>query len=131
MKLFRNFLMLFVFIAVASCIPDDERTCQYSEYARTTSVTGPETIIVNQEATFNVTFRVENSCGSFLNFAVSEGFPKQVAAIAYYEGCDCGQSASTLTREYKFTPTQTGEFEFRFYTGTTTFITKTLTVTEE
>ncbi len=116
-------------LALTSCdISDDARTCISTIYAPAIEVTGPTTATVNQEVDFVVKFKIENSCGSFLGFAESNGWPRQVAATVRYNGCDCNEVATTVTRNYKFKSTVAGEYVLKFLTANSQYITKTITV---
>ena len=130
---FKLFAFVVALAALGSCDigSDEDQVCSASVYAPATDVTGPETAIVNQEVSYSVKFNITNTCGSFINFAASSGFPKQIAPVVNYEGCECSNLTSTQVKNYVYTPTQVGTYEFKFLTGTNLYITKTLVVTEE
>ena len=125
------FILAFVATTVVSCDlgGDDENICSSTLYAPATQVTGPSTATVNEQVTYAVSFNIANSCGAFSSFTSSTGFPKQVAAVVNYNGCSCTPQNTTVTKNFQYTPTQAGTYEFKFVSGTNTFITKTLTVT--
>lgn len=133
MKSFKFSLFLILLLTtVYSCIDIEEsdQTCKYSGYAFATEVTGPATAIANEEITFAVKINIGNACGVFSKFETSSGFPKEVGAVVDYNGCNCPNQNNFVTKEYKYTPTQEGEFQFKFISGSNTHITKTVTVTE-
>jgi hypothetical protein len=129
-KLFAFILALTTVVGCELGDDDGEQVCFSQVYAPATEVTGPETATINQEVTYFVKFNVTNSCGTFYNFAVSTGFPKQVAAVVNYDGCSCTAQTTSVTKSYKYTPTQAGSYLFQFYAGNNIYIEKTLTVTE-
>lgn len=117
-------------LALTSCdITDDTQTCIATIYAPATEVTGPATATINQEVDFAVKFKIENSCGSFLGFAESTATPKQIAATVRYDGCDCNEVVTNVTKNYKFKATVAGEYTLKFLTANSQYITKTITVT--
>lgn len=130
MKYFKLTLFIFILSIFTACDIDgeDNRNCYSEGYTAITAVTGPAEVDVNEPIVFNVTFNIENDCGSFIRFDTSQLFPKEVAARVAYAGCECDDVETTLVKEYKFTPTQTGELEFKFLSGANQFITKKVTV---
>lgn len=133
MKFFKSkFLgLLLVISGITACSVDDgDEYCFYQQNTSTTTVTGPETALVNEEITFDVSFKIANDCGSFSGFNQSEGYPKQVVAVVGYNGCNCNEQVTTVTKEYNFTAATPGEYELRFLT-TDFYISKFITVTEE
>lgn len=115
---------------IASCdITDDTRTCITTVYAPATEVTGPATATVNQEVDFIVKFKIENSCGAYLGFSQSNGWPKQVAPTVRYNGCECNDAITNLTKNYRFKATTAGEYVLKFLTTNNQYITKTINVT--
>lgn len=132
MKLKFLSLLLFVGILTACSLDDSDQSCFYQAAMTTTAVTGPETVVVNTPAVYNVTFYVANSCGTYNSLQESGGFPKSIVALVDYDGCNCSEVASYPTKPYTFTPTAVGTYEFRFLTDNQAApIVKTLTVTAE
>lgn len=132
MKIIR-FQMIAFFIGLlilTSCdITDDAETCIVTVYAPATEVTGPETATVGEEVNFVVKFKIENSCGAYIGFAESNSWPKQIAPMVRYDGCDCNEIITTVTKNYKFKATVAGEYVLRFLTTNNQYITKTINVT--
>ncbi len=122
-------LLLLITALVTSCdVSDDTQTCISTVYAPATEVTGPATATVNQDVTYVVKYKIENSCGAFLNFAKNETLPLQIAVVARYSGCNCNEVARIETRNYIYKPATAGEHTIKFFSGNGLFISKTLTV---
>lgn len=132
MKLKFLFFLLFAGLLSACSIDASDSSCFNQAAMTTTAVTGPQTVVVNTAATYNVTFYVANSCGTFNSLRSTDGFPKSIVAIVDYNGCECNEVASYVTQPYTFTPTTAGTYEFRFLTDNENApIVRTLTVTAE
>ncbi|MFP9098412.1 hypothetical protein ACLI09_05100 [Flavobacterium sp. RHBU_24] len=125
--------LLLVMAMLSGCSVDSTPSSCYNQLAMTTTqVTGPATVVVNTQATFNVSFYVANACGEFNNFQQTPDFPKSVVAFVDYDGCNCEQIGWYDTQPFTFTPTTVGTYEFRFLTDNPdTPIVKTLVVTAE
>lgn len=126
----KSLFVLFTLVFLSSCdLGDDQETCYYVAGVGTTAVTGPETADVNEEISFNVTFKVAGNCGSFLQFFEAEtGNEIKITVNAKYEGCDCDGVETTRTAVYKFKATSPGIYKLIFKKTNTEFITKTITV---
>lgn len=133
MKHFR--LKLFAFVAVltigAACSIDEaDQYCFNTVATGIEEVTGPATTTVNVPVTFNASFKILSSCGSFSRFSETNGFPKEIVAVVNYEGCRCTQLASTVTKPYTFQSATAGEFILKFIKPDGSSISKTVTVTQ-
>ena len=131
-----KFLALVIIIAgiTAACSldGDNDTTCYSSGYAFTTSVSGPDSTVVNRPITINLNFKLDNSCGSFNRIAESNGYPKDIFPIVEYNGCDCTTTATTLTKPYIFTAPAAGSYVLRLQKDATpAYITKTIVVTAQ
>lgn len=124
-------IALFGAATFTSCLNDDVTTesCNYSIQNPVTDVTGPSTGTVGQQVTLSVKFNQGNACHVSSDFIETGTNPKTVSVNSNYVGCVCAQSTQVLTKEYKFTPTSAGEYQFKFQANNT-FITKTVTVTQ-
>ena len=122
-------------LLISGCSLDDggSDNCYYIGYASVSGVTGPETVAVNESAVFEVDFVVLSDCGDFVRFQVSNpsvsGF-RTVSPVVAYTGCQCAEIATTETEQFTFQVAEAGEYELRFPTSNTSYITKIITVTE-
>ncbi len=123
---------LIVISAIAACSLDSgQNECFVSIKSTALTVTGPETTTVNVPITFNVKFGVINNCGEFNRFMETTSFPKIITAIVDYDGCECANTPNgSDTKPYVFTATTAGTYELKFWKDTSSYITKTITVTE-
>lgn len=118
-------------ITACSLGDDSEQYCFFQAYAPATTVTGPDTTTVNVPITLNVSFSISNSCGVFNRFGESVSFPKTIAAVIDYTGCECTAVTGTTTKPYVFTSATAGTYVLNFTTAVNnTPITKTITVTQ-
>lgn len=138
MKKMRFIYLLIVTLStllIAGCSFDDDGddNCYYQGYASISDVAGPETVAVGEPAVFDIDFVVLSDCGDFFRFQVSNpsvsGF-RTVSPVVAYTGCQCAEVARTETEQFTFQVEEAGEYELRFPTSNTTYITKTITVTE-
>jgi hypothetical protein len=128
-----NFLALIAVAGIiAACSLDSsEPVCFYQAHAPTTIVSGPDSTTVNVPITINVAFTVSNSCGEFNRFAEGTTFPKAIAPIIDYNGCDCTPGNTLNLEPYIFRAPTAGRYVLNFATGTTSApISKTITVTQ-
>lgn len=128
-------LRLIVFIAaltaMAACSTDEsDMECSSEGFIDATGVTGPETVLVNEPAVFNVSFKLFNDCGSFKGFSQNNVFPRAIRVTATYEGCTCTPITTTETEQYTFTSATPGTYVLQFFTGQNEFISKTIVVSE-
>lgn len=136
MKLLVKFVIIAILTAGAvSCNEDDDisigqEQCKYEIQAFVNDVTGPETATIGETVTLSVNFYSGNGCYKSSRFAESVSFPKEVSVMGYYEGCICTEIAELITKPYAFTPSETGEYEFKFKSTDGSFIVKTILVIE-
>jgi hypothetical protein len=115
---------------VAACsIDEGDNECTYSQQGEFTLVTGPDTAVVNEEITLNVSVKMLRECGTFDEFSQSNGYPKEVYPIIFYPDCGCKVANTFTTVPYTFSASVAGQYELRFQTATNPII-KTITVTE-
>lgn len=124
------FLLLFVSTAItSSCSDDNEVSIITKKAAFTTAVVGDAAADVNEEITLNVTFTVDNNCGSFFTYdETTAANVKTITVVAQYEGQDCGTTPTTKTAAYKFKATVAGSYTLKFKKSATEFITHTVVV---
>lgn len=110
------FICFLVFSMLTSCSKDEQnRDCNSTKNTPVQEINAPETAVVNQTVEIEVSFFLNNSCGSFSKF-LAEGTER--SRIVYietnYEGCTCAQVIKSETRIYEFTPTETGTYMLKF-----------------
>lgn len=128
---FLAFLVAAGSITACSLGDDSEQYCYTQNYAPASAVTGPETTTVNTPITLNVAISIGNSCGVFNRFAETTTFPKTIAAVIDYTGCECTSVTTPTVKTYTFTAATAGTYELKFTTATAaTPIVKTITVTQ-
>jgi len=120
---------------LAGCSLDgdnDNNNCYTRAYMAATAVTGPDSTTVNTPVNFNVSFKVVNSCGTFVGFQqFNTTFPRQIGATVDYTGCNCTETNTILTKPYEFKPTVAGSYILHFLTEDPNFpIVKTIVVTQ-
>jgi len=97
--------------------------------ARVTQVTGPNTVLVNQETDFTVEFHTTNGCGKFENLeSTSNGNVITLSVVAKYSGCICTDVILQGETTYKFKPTQGGIYYLKFVQPDNTHFIDTVTV---
>ena len=124
-------LVVFVATAFTSCSDDDSNNAVVPVLKKSfvTAVTGPVEGDVNQELTLNVTFAVENNCGSFNKYIeTTEGTTKTIEVEAKYEGTNCGTTPTTKATTYKFKSAAEGTYALKFKKTATEFVTHTIVI---
>jgi len=122
-------LLLSATCTFTSCSDDDDSKPVEKRTAFVTLVDGGETAAVNQEVKLNVSFIVDNLCGSFGKFTeVSEATGKSIVVEAKYEGENCGQAIDTLVAEYKFKAATAGSYILKFKKSATESVNHTVVV---
>ncbi|MFP9117871.1 hypothetical protein ACLI08_08790 [Flavobacterium sp. RNTU_13] len=133
MKKFIAITALFVVAFITGCsLSNNEPYCYSAAAAPITSVTGPDTGQVNTPLTFTVLIQAASSCGELDRFYESTtGFPKDISAIVKYEGCNCDNKVTSLSKQYTFTAAASGTYTLRFTTANSAApIVKTITITQ-
>lgn len=138
MKKMRFIYLLLVTLStllITGCSFDDDGddNCYYQGYASISDVAGPETVAVGEPAVFDIDFVILSDCGSFIRFDTygsGTGEYTSVSPAVAYTGCQCAEIARTETEQFTFQVDEAGEYELRFPTSNTTYITQTITVTE-
>ena len=136
MKLKRTyFIILFSTITLglfSSCNKNDdekEEECITNKTEYVTSVNSPATGTVNQNVTIEVIFGVSNGCGGFGKFIETEnGTTRIIEVEAKYVGCICTQDAPIRTTNYEFITNTAGNYELKFKSSPTEFITVNLMI---
>ena len=129
-----KFIALGIAVAgiIAACSLDEGiQECTYTQVNPITAVTGETTMTVTDSIIFDVTVKLANECGEFQQFTETNGFPKRISALSYYDNCQCGSQTVTITEPYKFKTSAPGTYELKFVTDDADEpIVKIITVTE-
>ncbi len=125
----KYFFIFLAFVAFLNCDKDDSNNdCNTLEIAYVTDVQAPETINVGEDIEIEVSFTVRNSCGDFADFIQQQNETTRIIEIkAKYEGCECLQVAETITTIYTYNPSIPGDYEFKFKSSQTEYITVIVT----
>lgn len=117
---------------IAACSLDGGvQECGFTQVNPITAVAGETTMTVTDSIIFDVSVKLTNECGELQQFSETNGFPKKISAVSYYDECQCGSEAVTITAPYTFKASVAGTYELRFVTANADQpITKTITVTE-
>lgn len=133
MKKFIAITALFALAFITGCsLSNNEPYCYSAAAAPITNVTGPDTGQVNTPLTFTVLFQAASTCGEFDRFyEATTGFPKDISAVVKYEGCNCDNITTPITKQYTFTAAASGTYVLRFATANSAApIVKTITITQ-
>ncbi len=131
-KIFRIiFISMMIFGLSISCNNDDDKDeeCISNQTEYITSVVSPNTGNVNQIMNIEVKFGVINGCGGLGKFIeTNNGNTRTIEVEAKYEGCICTDDMPIRTVNYEFIPTNSGDYELKFKSSPTEFITVNLTI---
>jgi len=131
----KMFFFLIVIGGITACDVNDnvDNGPQYV-YVATTGVTGPATAAINQEVTFNVSFKVDNNCGTFHSFYEEGSVTERTITVLaqYYGDCSVDPIPATRTAPYIFKSSTAGTFVLKFRVNndgnSASFITQTIVV---
>lgn len=132
MKKFKIRFIAFLIVigGIAACsIDEGDNECTYSQQGEFTLVTGPDTAVVNEEITLDVSVKALRECGTFDKFSESNGYPKEIFAVVFYSDCNCKVKNTFVTVPYTFSASVPGQYELKFQTATDPIV-KTITVTQ-
>ncbi len=112
----------------SACKKQNDECISYTT-APVTEVTGPNTILVDQEADFVVKYYLTDGCGKFENIeSTSNGNTVTISLIAKYEGCVCTAIILAGETTFKFKPTQPGIYYLKYLQPNNTHFIDTVTV---
>jgi len=112
-----------------SCSENDKNDCIENKLAYVTSVDSPTNGVINEIINIEVNFGVSNGCGQFGEFIETEnGNVKIIEVNAKYEGCICTQDLPIRTVNYEFITQIPGNYELRFKSTDTDYITVNLLI---
>lgn len=123
--------LLFGLLLIGCNNNDDNNTdCVKNVTAYVTSVNSPTNAgMVNETISIEVKFQVTSSCGGFGKFIETEnGNTRIIEVEAKYVGCDCFTVVQIITANYPFIPKETGNYELKFKSSPTDYITVNLTI---
>lgn len=130
-----NFFYFFAIIIIASlnisCNNNDDKNNECEEYdvGYVTYVNSPTTGTVNETINLEVSFGVFNGCGVFEKFIEIENRNiRTIEVEAKYESCVCTQDAVIRTVNYEFITQISGNYELRFKSNETDYITVNLLI---
>ncbi|PRZ26223.1 hypothetical protein [Flavobacterium granuli] len=125
-------LVLFVAAGFTACSNDDEPQKVVTKKSFVTEVTGPTTGKINQELSLEVSFTVENNCGTFNKFVENTvENTKTIEVESKFEGIGCDATPLTKQTPYKFKATAEGTYILKFKKSETEFITQTIIISPE
>jgi hypothetical protein len=124
--------VIFVGISLVSCKDDDDyETIQSADRVKIDSVK----IINDTMSVFSVqsirTYSTYASqCEGFYGYDYihTGNFTRDVTAYQYHTNGSCAQANHVSANQINFSPQQTGTYTFKFWTGNSTWITKTIVV---
>jgi len=125
-------LLVFAGAAFTSCSNDDDSApAPVTKEALVTKVEGATTGHINQEVALNVSFTVDNSCGTFNKFVETTPVAKTTeikVEAKYAAGSNCGTTPATKVAAYKFKATTVGTYILKFKKSATESITQTIVI---
>ena len=124
-------LFLAVALVLLQTACNDTDNCRHEEMATVLSVMASDTVKVNTSHVVNISFQVNNGCGSFKKLKESTtGNKIEIEVEAKYRGCICTMDLPILETDYEFKPKSTGTYLLEFGSGSTPDVIKTIEVIE-
>ena len=128
MKKYIIFLSIFLSLNI-SCSENDNNDCIENKLAFVTSVNSPSSGVINEIVNVEVNFQVNNGCGEFGKFIETKNGKVIIIEVnARYEGCICTDNLPIRTVNYEFKTEISGDYELRFKSTKTDFITVNLMI---
>lgn len=126
----KNNLLLFYLMIVSICCnlvsctkTKNDNNCISFQTASIISAQGPDTGLINQNATFSLSYGINNGCGNFNSFEQStNGDTTLVKVKTKYQGCVCTQMIGVLATPYTFNATIPRIYYFKFYQTEQTYL---------
>ncbi|AUP77574.1 hypothetical protein [Flavivirga eckloniae] len=127
MKIVRLKMVAFALFMAASfvaCSEDDGVLLDITKKTVVTNVAGDTTGEVDKEIPLDITFIIDNNCGTFSKL-IKETTDKTtiIEVEAKYLGTNCGSTPSTKRVIYKFKAPTIGTYTLKFKKSATEFIT--------
>jgi hypothetical protein len=124
-------LLFFILAILVSCSDDDSEECIGYRPENVTEVNSPTSGRINESIEIEVKFPVYNGCGNFEKFIESGSEQSKIIEVqAKYEGCICTDNIPIITAIYEFIPSTIGEYELKFKSGESDYITVNIAVTD-
>ncbi len=124
-------VLLFFLLAIFISCSDDPEECIGYRPENVTEVNAPSSGKINEPVVIEVNFIVYNGCGKFVQFIESGSEQSKIIEVqAKYEGCICPTVTKDITAVYEFTPLTSGEYNLRFKSGETDYITVNISITD-
>ena len=125
---------LLIAVLFASCDPgySNESNCPVIVSVPTAAVTGPSAAAVNEEISFNVSYRSRANCSDFSTFHKQILVNQRIITpTVVYDACACTDSTvTTRTEVFKFKEAAAGVYELKFRKENDDYINHTVTVGE-
>lgn len=126
-----TFFLLFVsFLFLVSCHKNDNRNVVSSPSpSPVTKVEGPDSIPVNQEASFMISYYLINSCGRFERVeGITLGDTTTVNVVAKYEGSVCSDVLLNGEATYLFKSSKPGTYYLKFWKSINSYLVDSIVV---
>lgn len=132
MKIIKGISVIILGILLSCCSDETkENECIANKTEYVTSVNSPSTGMVDETINIEVNFQVFNGCGNFGRFIETEnGNSRTIEIEARYEGCICTDDMPIRSVNYEFLVNHSGDYELKFKSSPTEFITVNLTINE-
>lgn len=126
--------VLFLAVSIVACSGDDDNGKEtpqtISRAANVTAISGPATGKVGVDINYDISFIVDNACGTFdrigeASIGKEEGF--QIEA-KYPIGTCANETPTALHTVYTFSPQSKGTFEIKFKKSESEFVVKKLVI---
>ena len=126
----RYLIILSILLSInISCSENDKSDCIDNKLAYVTSVNSPSNGVINEIINVEVNFQVNNGCGEFGEFIEKQNGNVRILEVkAIYVGCICTDNLPIRTVNYKFTTKIPGDYELRFKSSETNYITVNLLI---
>ena len=116
-------LVLWVSLGCSDEDTDDDE-CISTGVAYVTTVESPSEGEVNETVDIEIEFPVYNGCGGFGQFLETKSENSITIEVeARYEGCVCTTDIPLITVNYEFITDKAGQYELKFSSSETEFIT--------
>lgn len=134
-KYLNRIILLIAFFVTVSCNKNDDdnigedSNCVEHGVGYVTSVNAPSSVMVDEAIDIKVSFGVSNGCGGFDKYIETvDGNNATIEVVAKYVGCICTQDAPIRIVNYEFSADTPGDYELKFKSSPSDFITVNLTV---
>jgi hypothetical protein len=126
------FVAAFTTLGFTSCNEDDDyETIQSVEKVKIDSVSiVNDTMDVFAIQSIRTYQKFNNQCEGFYgyDYAHTSDFGRNITAYKFKTNANCGTGNFTGVNQINFAPKVVGTYQFKFWTGDNTFITKTIVV---